>query len=108
LADVWIATAHGPDSREVLGFIRHIKAKGTLELTNFKAQLSRKSLDMGESSKRHENNLAGTHGEGFKLAALVMVRKNYQVRCEASKFYWSFQLGGRKKRTLYCTANSAP
>jgi hypothetical protein len=101
----WIATAHRPGSQEVLGFVRHTKvgkAQGMLELTNFKAQLSRKSLELGVSSKRHENNTAGTHGEGYKVAALVMVRKGYQVRYESSKFYWTFQFGGRQKSTLYC------
>ncbi|KAF8853690.1 hypothetical protein BDZ45DRAFT_806466 [Acephala macrosclerotiorum] len=98
----WIATAHNNGSEEALGFIRFTKAKGMLELTNFKAQLTRKALDLGASSKRDGDNLAGTHGEGFKVASLVMVRKGFQVRYESAKYYWSFQFGGRDKSHLYC------
>jgi hypothetical protein len=98
----WIATAHRPGSPEVLGFIRFNKGKGMLELTNFNAQLTRKALDIGVTSKRYAVGQAGTHGEGFKVASLVMVRKGYQVRYESAKYYWSFQFGGRDKRHLYC------
>ncbi|KAH9217392.1 hypothetical protein DL95DRAFT_493667 [Leptodontidium sp. 2 PMI_412] len=102
LDDEWVATAHRPGSKEMIGFIRFLKNKGTLELSNFKAQLPRKALDIGVSTKRTANNTAGTHGEEFKVASLVMVRKGYQVRYESSKYYWSFQFGGRDKRHLYC------
>ena len=100
--DEWVATAHEPSSNKLIGFIRFLKKKGTLELCNFNAQLPRKALDMGVSTKRNANNTAGTHGEGFKVASLVMVRKGYQVRYESAKFYWRFQFGGRDKRHLYC------
>jgi hypothetical protein len=46
--------------------------------------------------------MAGTHGEGFKVAAVVMVRKGYQVRYESAKYYWNFQFGGRDKSHMYC------
>jgi hypothetical protein len=98
----WVATAHRPVSGEMLGFIRFHKRKGMLELTNFNAQLTRKALDIGVSSKRAADGQAGTHGEGFKVASLVMVRKGFQVRYESAKYYWSFQFGARDKRHLYC------
>jgi hypothetical protein len=98
----WIVTAHRPGSLEVLGFIRFNKGKGMLELTNFNAQLTRKALDIGVSSKRYAVSQAGAQGEGFKVASLVMVRKGYQVRYESAKYYWRFQFGGRDKRHLYC------
>ncbi|KAK2627369.1 hypothetical protein QTJ16_003335 [Diplocarpon rosae] len=101
--DEWVATAHQSRSGVMIGFILFLKKKGCLELCNFKSQLPRKALDIGVSSKRTSENLAGTHGEGFKVASLVMVRKGYQVRYESSKFYWSFQFGGRDKRHLYCS-----
>lgn len=98
----WTATAHRNESDEMIGFIRFQKQKGMLELTNFRAQLPRRAIDLGASSKRNTNMMAGTHGEGFKVASLVMVRKQYQVRYESAKFYWSFQFGGRDKSHLYC------
>jgi hypothetical protein len=85
-----------------LGFIRYSKAKGTLELTNFKAQLERKALDQGFTTKRDKKQLAGTHGEGFKVASLVMLRQGHQVRYEASKCYWNFRFGGSENHQLYC------
>jgi hypothetical protein len=98
----YVATAHCTGSDELLGYIRFEKTKGTLELTNFKATLPRKALGLGVSSKRNRGTTAGTHGEGFKVAALVMVRKGYQVRYESAKYYWNFQFGGRDKSHLYC------
>ncbi len=98
----YIAEARCPDSGELLGYIRYAEDKGTLELTNFGAQLSRKSLDLGATSKRDKTHLAGTHGEGFKVAALVMARRGYQVRFEASSYYQSFRFGGPDDKHLYC------
>ncbi|CCD55530.1 predicted protein [Botrytis cinerea T4] len=34
---------------------------------------TREVLDMGGTSKAGNDELAGTHGEGFKLAALLMI-----------------------------------
>jgi hypothetical protein len=73
-----------------------------LELTNFKAQLSRRALKVGVTTKRQKLGMAGTHGEGFKVASLVMLREGYQVRFEASKFYWNFRFAGGEKDTLHC------
>ena len=71
-------------------------------MTNFGAQLSRKSLDLGAISKRDKMHLAGTHGEGFKVAALVMSRHGYQVCFEASSYSWSFRFGDLDDKHLYC------
>jgi hypothetical protein len=100
--ELYVAEARHPDSGVLLGFIRYIEKDGTLELTNFKASLRREALEVGATSKRQNNQLAGTHGEGFKIGALVMVRSGYQTRFETSRFYWRFQLGGRSGRNLYC------
>jgi hypothetical protein len=86
----------------LLGFIRYSKEKGILELTNFRAKLGRKALKLGFSTKRQKAELAGTHGEGFKVASLVMLRKGYHVHFDASKFYWNFHFAGTDKDTLYC------
>jgi hypothetical protein len=86
----YTATAHRMGSDELLGYMRFEKAKDTLELTNFKAKLPRKALGLGVSSKRNQESMAGTHGEGFKVAAVVMARKGYQVRYESAKYYWNF------------------
>ncbi|TGO91190.1 hypothetical protein BPOR_0036g00200 [Botrytis porri] len=86
----------------ILGFLVFDKKKGMLELCNYNSQLAREVLDMGGTSKADDDEMAGTHGEGFKLAALLMIREGYQVRITASKFYWNFRWGIREKKTLWC------
>ncbi|OAL28960.1 hypothetical protein AYO22_02396 [Fonsecaea multimorphosa] len=88
----------------LLGYIRFQSKQGILELTNLKAKLDRKHLDLGETSKRDNNALAGGHGEGFKLAALVMRRNGYSVRFETNSFCWNFSFQGTRPR-LYCLLN---
>lgn len=78
-------------ARKLLGFIRYSKAAGTVHLSNFKALLTLDHLKIGKSTKRLNKELAGTHGEGFKLASKVMVDNGYHVRYEASSFYWNFK-----------------
>lgn len=100
--ELYVAEARHPDSGLLLGFICYIEKNGSLELTNFRASLRREALEVGNTSKRQNNQLAGTHGEGFKIGALVMVRNAYQAQFETSSFYWRFQLGGPRRRDLYC------
>jgi hypothetical protein len=100
--DVYVAEARHPDTNNLLGFIRYKEKEGMLELTNFKARLNRTSLDLGVTSKPRKEHLAAIHGEGLKVAALVMARKRYQVIYEASSFYWEFKMGGKDKSHLYC------
>ena len=87
---------------DLLGFIRFLKKKGTLELTNFKSKLTKDSLNFGESSKRKNRNLAGTHGEGMKVATVVMLRTGHQVRLESTGSYWNFSVAGRSRTQIYC------
>ena len=100
--NAYIAEACHPSSNALLGFIRYTGKKGVVELTMFNARLSRKALDIGISAKREIRNLAGAHGEGFKLASLVMVRCGHQVRLESSGYYWNFHFRGKDRPHLYC------
>ena len=99
----WLAVATILTDRKMIGYIRFSKNKGFVEISNFKAQLPRKALDMGVTTKANSDILAGTHGEGFKVASLVMVRKSHQVRYESGKFYWNFFFGGKDRKHLYCS-----
>jgi hypothetical protein len=83
--DAYTIEARHPDTDKLLGFISW--DNGTIQYTNFGAKLNRNCLNMGVSTKRDDDESAGTHGEGFKVASLVMVRKGYHVRYEASRFY---------------------
>ncbi|KIW87085.1 uncharacterized protein Z519_12382 [Cladophialophora bantiana CBS 173.52] len=68
------------DNAQLLGYIRFQSKPGYLELTNFKAKLEQRYLDLGETTKRNNNALAGGRGEGFKLAALMMRHNGDSVR----------------------------
>ncbi|TGO24106.1 hypothetical protein BPAE_0112g00250 [Botrytis paeoniae] len=102
LANGFRITVHNPDTSQILGFLAFDKKRGMLELCNYNSQLAREVLDMGGTSKADDDEMAGTHGEGFKLAALLMIRHGYQTRITASKFYWNFRWGAKEKKTLWC------
>jgi hypothetical protein len=98
--DVYVIEARHHQTQVLLGFIRF--QDGVLEFTNFNSQLSRQALDRGVTSKRNNTETAGTHGEGFKVASLVMARRGYRVQFEASSYYWTFKFGGCDEDHLYC------
>jgi hypothetical protein len=89
-------------ARKLLGFIRYSEAAGTVELTNFHAQLTLQNLSLGNSTKQQNKDLAGAHGEGFKIAAKLMADNGYRVRYEASKFYWGFRYRVNDPDNLWC------
>src|SRR6266498_583550 len=97
---VYVTEAHHPYKDRLLGFIEYTQRTGVVEFANFSAVLSPSSLALGFTTKTDKDHLAGGHGEGFKLAALVMLRAGYAVHIAASGFYWNFRWGGRDKRQL--------
>ena len=97
----------GDQSQELLGFIRFNQKAGSVELTNFQAELERKHLLVGWSTKRGHDQFAGCHGEGFKIAAMVMRREGHSVRFTASEYYWNFRLRGRDRSYLACRLSQA-
>lgn len=55
------------------------KEAETITVGNKTSVLERKSLLIGESTKRNEQNTIGKHGEGYKLAFVVLIRQNKKV-----------------------------
>ena len=98
--------ASSPGS-QLLGFIRFDKKDGTLELTNYDAKITAGNLELGDTSKRHDADQAGTHGEGFKVASLVMLRNGHRVQYASGNFYITFGFRGVNKTNLYCTLRKA-
>ncbi|KAI1807934.1 hypothetical protein F4811DRAFT_376039 [Daldinia bambusicola] len=107
--DVIIFTADGirksptgwPAITECLGYIRWFKQNGvgTVEVTNRQATLQPWHLDMGGTSKKDQPTQAGAHGEGLKVALLVMLRRpqNHAVQCRSGGFQWIFNFTNKRR-----------
>jgi hypothetical protein len=66
--------------RRALGHIKYEKKAGRVILVNSCAQIQPEVLQLGHTSKQGNAKLAGCHGEGLKLAALVMSRNGYKAK----------------------------
>ncbi|KAJ9616490.1 hypothetical protein H2200_000209 [Cladophialophora chaetospira] len=90
----------GVQTSKLAGYIIFNARRGSVEMTNFNAKLERKHLRGGGTNKRGKPQFAGGHGEGFKLAALVLRRSGYDVRFETTSFCWKFKLHDQLKCRL--------
>ncbi|KAJ0120105.1 hypothetical protein J7T55_000958 [Diaporthe amygdali] len=81
-------------SEDWLGYIRFTgrDGAGTIEITNRSANLRTEHLDFGGTTKQEDENQAGSHGEGLKLAAVVLMRRkhNHHIIGCSSGFKWNF------------------
>lgn len=82
------------DEERWLGYI-HFKGRdgeGTVDIVNCSATLQPWHLNMGGTSKAGDAHQAGAHGEGLKVALLVLMRgrQNHCVRCHSGGFNWTF------------------
>lgn len=88
-----------------LGYIRWYQRNGVgiVDITNRQATLEPQHLDMGDSSKSNDQNQAGTHGEGLKVALLVMMRgsQNHAVECYSGGHAWAFDFDMQRKLVAY-------
>jgi hypothetical protein len=83
------------ENRRALGFIQYEKKTGRITIANACMQLPVNALAMGFSTKDvhgAHDHLVGRHGEGPKLAALVLSRDSYNVSIAASGCNWSFDM----------------
>jgi hypothetical protein len=83
------------ENRRALGFIRYDKKTGCITIANACMQLPIDALAMGFSTKdahAAHNYLVGRHGDGLKLAALILSRDRYTVSIAASGFNWRFDM----------------
>ncbi|OQD73331.1 hypothetical protein PENANT_c196G06609 [Penicillium antarcticum] len=88
--------------RRALGYIKYDKKAARVTLANSCAQIQPETLQLGHTSKQGKANLAGCHGEGLKLAALVMTRNGYKVKIAASNCHWRFSLQGQSGSRFCC------
>ncbi|RAK75472.1 uncharacterized protein BO72DRAFT_347232, partial [Aspergillus fijiensis CBS 313.89] len=96
-------------TRELLGYIIWRERYGGIELANFDARLTSQDLDIGGTTKHGDNgSLAGQHGEGLKIAALVLRREGFRVHLAASKYKFNFGFRGKGKSRMYCKLSPIP
>jgi hypothetical protein len=60
----------------------------SLSLTNPRGELSKQSLLLGISTKQNDSSTIGQFGEGYKLALLVLLRNNVDVRILNNGVLW--------------------
>ncbi|KAJ5982050.1 hypothetical protein N7451_012150 [Penicillium sp. IBT 35674x] len=92
--------------RQARKFIKYEKKTGRVTLTNACTQLPVESLIMGHTTKEQDPRLSGSHGEGLKLAALVMNRHQFKMSIAASHCNWKFGLHG-PQQPLRCVITTA-
>jgi hypothetical protein len=109
-----LVEALGPKTGNLLGFILFEYSadgyakqgmKQGIKIVNFGANLHPNALGTGASSKRGKQTQAGQHGEGLKVAALVLRRWGYNVRIESSGLKWEFNW---KQGKLACKLRRIP
>ncbi|KAH7137349.1 hypothetical protein B0J13DRAFT_77490 [Dactylonectria estremocensis] len=73
--------------------------QGIVEIANRDAILEPWHLDLGGTTKTGAINQAGAHGEGLKIALLVLQRRtqNHSVRCVTGGVEWKFDFTTRGK-----------
>jgi hypothetical protein len=82
---------------------------GQLSISNQGCNLSISDLVLGNSSKNDPTKYIGTYGEGFKLALIVLLRNNIDVRIITNNQLWlpSFRLSNKfKVETLHIDVES--
>lgn len=97
----------GPLAQQVLGYIQFNKVQGSAEFTNFDSTLDDRCLELGHTTKKKDHRLAGGHGEGLKIAALVLCRENHHVKISANRCHWHFGFNGQSKANFFCRLTPA-
>jgi len=77
---------------QLTGYISYHKKTGRLMISNYSAPLSMKDSMLGGTTMQECDKLLGTHGEGFELATLVLVRLGYSVNILSGSFDWTFEV----------------
>jgi hypothetical protein len=87
-------TARHSEKDECYGYIRFSgqHGHGVVDITNKNGRLELEHLELGPTGKQDVPNLAGEHGDGLKVALLVLGRdpQGHHIRFHASGFTWSF------------------
>lgn len=107
---VYKAFGGHPDSgAECLGFVRFIgqHGLGTIELSNLRATLHPDHLDFGGTTKKGRQNQAGAHGEGLKLAIMILMQssQNHTVFACSGGVNYTFNFNTKGKLVARLSRN---
>lgn len=98
---VYKAYRKNAEPKEWLGYIRFKgrDGEGSIDITNRQGTLQPWHLDLGGTTKAGSEQQAGAHGEGLKIALLVLMRgdQNHKIRCRSGGFNWNFNFTNRGK-----------
>ncbi|KAK4199869.1 hypothetical protein QBC40DRAFT_254598 [Triangularia verruculosa] len=88
-----------------LGYIRYrgSNKEGKVEIVNRRTKLQPWHLDLGGTSKAKDSSQAGAHGEGLKVALLILMRRpqNFAIRCVSGGFDWTFDFTAQGKLSAH-------
>lgn len=91
--------AINPENKASFSFVQEDEKTGTVRITNKTSVLTKESLLLGSTTKANDENTIGKHGEGYKIAFMVLLRngKKIKVYNSSAKEMWEVRLVKSRK-----------